>query len=72
MADRGLHEIVRNRRLHHLGDDATREHVRNCAAKVPKDDDTRMRLVKKSPEQLIDLAVALSMACRECLRLNLG
>ena len=43
------------------------EHVANANAKM--DNDSKLRLTKKSQSRKIDLAVTLSMACSECLRL---
>jgi len=71
IADKQLYDLVRDRRLHHSGNEELRKHIQNCAAKIPGDEDNRMRLVKKSERGKIDAAVALSMACSECLRLNL-
>lgn len=71
VADKGLFDRIRDQRLHHDGDSELREHVRNCGAKIPKDDNTRLRLVKKADKSKIDGAVALSMATHECLRLSL-
>ena len=71
VADKALYDMIRDQRIHHTGDPILAEHLLNCAAKVPADDNTRLRLVKKSRKSKIDAAVALSMASAECLRLNL-
>jgi len=70
IADKALYDMIRDQRIHHTGDPTLAEHLLNCAAKVPADDNTRLRLVKKSRRSKIDAAVALSMAASECLRLN--
>jgi phage terminase large subunit-like protein len=70
-ADKALFDMIRDQRIHHTGDADLREHILNAGAKVPADDNTRLRLVKKSNKAKIDLAVCLSMASYECLRLNL-
>lgn len=48
-----------------------REHIANSNAKVQKDEDSRLRIVKKAAGK-IDLAVALSMANSRCLYLRLA
>jgi len=70
-ADSQLYHLIAQKRIQHDGNIDLREHIQNCAAKTQKDEESKLRLVKKSDSRKIDLAVALSMACRECLRLNL-
>lgn len=70
-ADKQLVDLVRERKLHHLGNADQREHIGNCAAKIPTEEPNKLRLVKKADSKKIDLAVTLSMAAAECLRLNL-
>lgn len=72
VADKALYDMIRDQRIHHTGDPQLREHIGNCAAKIPPDDNTRLRLIKKAAKSKIDGAVALSMASSECLRLNLA
>ena len=67
-ADVTLFGLIRDRRISHDGNPDLRQHILNADAKI---DDSKMRLVKKSAHHKIDLAVALSMACSECLRLLL-
>ncbi len=71
VADKTLFDVIRDQRIHHTGSPDLATHIKNCAAKVPKDDNTRLRLVKKGEKSKIDAAVALSMANFECLRLNM-
>jgi phage terminase large subunit-like protein len=70
-ADRQLYDLIIQRRIAHTGDLRLREHVLNAAAKVQKDMDSTLRLVKASPRRSIDAAVALSMAAARCLYLRL-
>lgn len=72
IADKALFDMIRDMRIHHMGDPDLRDHILNCAAKIPPDDNTRLRLIKKAQKSKIDLAVCLSMAANECLRLNLS
>lgn len=72
VADKALFDAIRDQRIHHNGDPDLKNHIRNCGAKIPKDDNTRLRIVKKAAKSKIDYAVALSMATHECFRLNLG
>jgi len=71
-ADNDLYHMIIDKRIRHDGDPDLRSHIQNCNAKIPKDEDNKLRLVKKSENRKIDLAVALSMAAAECLRLNIG
>lgn len=71
IADKNLYDLIVQRRIRHDGDGALREHIANCNAKQAADEDTRLRIIKKAESRKIDLAVCLSMAARECLRLNL-
>ena len=71
VADKGLIDLVRDRRLHHRGDVVLAQHVANCDAKTQADQDSQVRLVKRAESLKIDAAVALSMATAECLRLNI-
>lgn len=69
IADSMFYDVIIQRRLGHDGNPALREHILNCAAKHAKDEDTKLRIVKKDPTRKIDLAVASSMAIRRCLYL---
>ncbi len=71
IADFGLYTLIAKLLLRHDGDLDMRSHIANANAKHSKDEDTRLRLIKKSESRKIDLAVALSMGAHECLRLNL-
>lgn len=71
VADKKLRDIIGARRIRHDGNQELREHITNANAKQSKDEDTKLRLVKKSENRRIDLAVALSMATNEILRLNI-
>jgi phage terminase large subunit-like protein len=72
VADGQLYQMIVQRRLRHDGAwPEVREHLVNANKKVAASEDTRLRIVKKSETRKIDLAVALSMATAECLRLIL-
>lgn len=71
IADKGLYDMIRDQRIHHTGHAVLREHIQNAGAKIPKDDNTKLRIVKKGSKSKIDGAVALSMAAHETLRLML-
>ncbi len=72
-SDQQLHTLIMHKRLSHDGGTSSdlRTHIQNCNAKTQKDEDGQLRLVKKSENKKIDLAVALSMASAEVLRLNI-
>lgn len=69
IADKTLYDVTRDRRLAHCGPPEIRDHLVNANAKLT--DDSRLRIVRRSERLRVDLAVALSMAVRECLRLNI-
>jgi hypothetical protein len=71
IADRGLYDLVLQRRLAHSGDPLLREHVGNARAKLQPNEDSKMRITKKDEKRRIDAVVAASMAVDECLRLLL-
>ena len=72
IADGQLYQMIGHRRIRHDGMwPDVREHLANANKKVAASEDTRLRIVKKSETRKIDLAVALSMATAECLRLML-
>lgn len=71
VADHMLYVAIRERKILHTGDSDVRDHIGASAAKIARDSNTKMRLVKKGPASKIDLAVALSMANHECKRLFL-
>lgn len=71
IADKLLYDLIVNRRIRHDGNLDVREHLTNANAKQAANEDTRLRIVKKSDTRKIDLAVCLSMASKECLRLML-
>lgn len=68
-ADKGLLQLVLDRKLRHAGEPELREHVLNAARKL--NSEGRLRMVKPSPDKKIDAAVALAMAAHRSLSLNL-
>lgn len=69
LADRTLSDLIRDRRIAHSGVPEIRAHLLNANAKITSD--SKMRIEKRAGRLKVDLAVALSMASSECLRLNL-
>lgn len=67
-ADKQFYDLIAQRQFFHSGNMDVRTHILNAAAK--SEGGKYIRLVKKSAGRPIDLAVAASMACDECLRLN--
>lgn len=72
VADSDLYNLIVERRIRHNGDMDIREHFTNANAKLQTNEDSKMRIVKKSETRRIDLAVCVSMAAKECLRLNIA
>ena len=71
VADRQLYDLILQKRIAHNRDPELREHIINANVKLQKDEDSKMRIVKKSAGRHIDLAVAASMGVARCLYLNL-
>lgn len=71
IADKQLCDMIRDQRISHNGDPNMRQHISDAAAKTAKDENTKLRIVKKSASSKIDLAVCASMAVHECKRLLL-
>lgn len=69
-ADKQLLDLITQRRLAHDGNAALRTHIDNADRK-PDPETRKLRIVKREGALKVDLAVALSMACAECLRLDL-
>ena len=67
IADKGLYDAVRDRKIGHNGEPDLAEHIGNANKKLEGE---RLRIVKKSALLKVDLAVALSMARHQVLRLN--
>lgn len=72
IADSMLRDKIRDRRIHHKGEPHLREHLMNANAKLDDREDRKIRIVKRVQQKKIDLAVALSMAVHENIRLNLA
>ena len=70
-ADSQLYDMVISRRVHHSNQTDLREHIANANAKVQPNEDSKLRIVKKTSGKKIDLCVALSMAVSRCLYLRI-
>lgn len=70
VADSGLKDLIRDRRIWHRGEPDLTEHIQNADAQEDKED-RKLRIVKRAEKLKIDLAVCASMMSRELLRLNL-
>jgi phage terminase large subunit-like protein len=71
IADSKLHQLALRRALAHNGDEGLREHVLNARAKLSRDEDSKMRIIKRARNRKIDLVVAASMAVDRVLHLNI-
>ena len=69
IADKTLFDLIRDRRIAHCGPAEIRQHLLHANARITGD--SRMRIEKRVERLKVDLAVALAMASRECLRLLL-
>ena len=70
-ADKALRDAIRERHILYDGNLDLREHLINANAKTEGETD-KLRLVKRSDKLKIDLAVSLSMANYEAVKMNLG
>jgi phage terminase large subunit-like protein len=62
--------MIQERRIVHGGEPDLREHIGNANAEIDPEE-RKIRIVKRSELLKIDLAVAMSMANNEIMRLNL-
>lgn len=69
-ADKQLLDLILRQGVAHDGNPELRKHLDHADRKMDSDH-RRLRIVKRHERQKVDLAVALSMAAAECLRLNL-
>lgn len=63
IADKRLFDMIRNRAIQHNDDVDLNAHIKNSNRKP---EDEKLRIIKRSTELKIDLAVALSMAADRC------
>jgi hypothetical protein len=70
IADRALLDLILQKRVAHDGNPDLREHMQNAGRQLDKEGH-KLRIVKKEEDLKVDLAVCLSMAAHENLRLNL-
>lgn len=70
-ADTALHDRIIRRGIAHDGNGDLTQHVGNANRKMD-DDRRRMRIVKRTDSQKVDLAVCLSMGAYEIERLPMG
>lgn len=68
VADKELYDLIHARRIIHSGEPDLREHLLNANAKTDGD---KLRIIKRSEDMKIDLAVCLSMASSRALLLNI-
>lgn len=71
-ADGFMHKLALTGRLAHDGDRDLAEHVANAKAKLEADQESKMRIVKRSERGKIDLAVAASMGVWRIMALNVA
>ena len=69
-ADKLLLDLIQARRITHDGNAQLRTHLDNADRKTDPES-RKLRIVKRSPGQKVDLSVALSMAAARCVELNL-
>ena len=69
LADKSLQDAIKAREVLHDGNEDLSEHILNAAAK--SEGDKSIRIVKKSSNKKIDLAVCLSMGHFEAVRLGI-
>lgn len=70
VADKKLHDRIRDRGIVHGGEPELREHIQN-AHKKEEGDAERLRIIKRTDKAKIDLAVCLSMATDRAMYLGI-
>jgi phage terminase large subunit-like protein len=71
-ADSDFYKTIINRSLRHRGNSDLREHIQNSGSRiVSKDEDSKMRIVKRVEYRKIDLCVASSMGVNRILYYNI-
>jgi phage terminase large subunit-like protein len=70
VADKALRDAIRDQGVLHDGNPDLTEHITNANAEAAGDN--KLRMVKRSQDKKIDLAVCLSMANFEAVRMNIG
>lgn len=68
IADKQLHDMIRERRVLHSAEPELTAHIKHANRKTEGE---KMRIIKRAEHLKIDLAVALSMATHEAMRLNI-
>ena len=71
-ADAALYAYAVRGQLRHNGAQVIREELPDCRAKMAPEEDTRLRIVKRTADSRIDAVVAASMAVHRAMSLNLG
>jgi hypothetical protein len=61
-SDKGLFDLITQRKIAHNGDEDLRAHIKNANRKVDAES-RKLRIIKRAYPLKIDLCVALSMAC---------
>lgn len=69
VADKALKDAIRDQKVYHGGEADLREHLQNANAKA---EDKELRIVKRSDNLKIDLAVSLSMALARAVHWRLA
>jgi phage terminase large subunit-like protein len=70
IADAQLRDLIRDRRIWYRGEKDLTEHLQNADA-TEDPQERKIRIIKRAERLKVDLAVCLSMATHEALRLNL-
>lgn len=70
-ADKQLFDLFKDRRIHFRGEQVLLGSIGMCGSRKAPNDNSKLRIVKKTNESVIDPVVALSMAAYQCLYLNL-
>lgn len=71
ISDSQLRDLVKERKFWHRGEKVLLEHLQNADAKIDPED-RKIRIVKRTESQKIDMAVAASMGSYVCLYLNIA
>jgi len=71
VADRDLYNMALNGMITHYGDQYLDDSIANARAKLQKDEESKMRIIKKADHLKIDPLVAFSMGAYQCMFMNM-
>lgn len=69
IADKNLYDLIRERKVRHMGDETLTRHIVDANRKP--EDDAKLRIIKRNERVKVDAAVSLSMAAAQAMQWNM-